>query len=250
VSRTDFPLAGCGETFDGPGGIPPAELNTPGAVCRPVRKLFRNNGLSIVLILIFLLAWLGQSLTGHHKFLADQKEHGQPPISYLHYLGSEHFWEATAENWESEFLQMFMYVALTAFLFQKGSAESKDPDSKEEKTPPVTPDSPWPARKGGWALKLYEHSLSAAFLGAFLVSFAMHALAGARSYNVEQRLHGEPEVSTLQYLHSYQFWFESFQNWQSEFLAIFLMVVLSIYLREKSSPESKPVQMPNRQNPE
>ena len=211
-----------------------------------MRRILRDNGLSIVLVSLFLVFWWGQSMVGHREYNSDQQEHGQAQIGYLSYLRSAHFWEATAENWESEFFQMFGYVILTAMLFQKGSSESKDPDETE----PVDRDprksrrrsAPWPVRRGGLVLKLYENSLSLAFLLFFLVSIAMHAMAGARVYNEEQSAHGRPEhLSTLQYARTSRFWFESLQNWQSEFLAIAGMVVLSIFLRQRGSPESKPV---------
>ena len=215
-----------------------------------MRRILRDNGLSIVLVSLFLVFWWGQSMVGHREYNSDQKEHGQAQIGYVSYLKSAHFWEATAENWESEFFQMFGYVMLTAFLFQRGSSESKDPD----KTEPVDRDprksrgrnAPGPVRRGGLVLKLYENSLSLAFLLFFLVSVAMHAMAGARVYNQEQSAHGQPEhLSTIQYAGTSRFWFESLQNWQSEFLAIAAMVVFSIFLRQRGSPESKPVDSPN-----
>lgn len=230
-----------------PGGRNPRTLGESGTV---MRRWIRNNSLSLVLILLFVLTWVGQSVAGFRQFVDEQQAHGAPKPSYGEYLAGDHFWEATAENWESEFFQMFVYVALTAFLYQKGSAESKDPDTPDEEAPRVSPDSPWPVRKGGWWLRVYEHSLSLAFAVLFVFSFAVHAYAGCRAYSEEQNAHGEPSLNMLQYLGSSRFWFESFQNWQSEFLAIAAMVILTIYLREKASPESKPVQMPHDQNPE
>jgi hypothetical protein len=217
---------------------------------RMKRSFFRHNGLTIVLLAFFVVTLLGQSIAGWKEFNDEQEEHGGSVMSYGKYLSSDHFWEATAENWESEFLQMFIFIALTAVLYQKGSAESKDPDKPDEEAPPVTKRSPSPVRKGGWRLRLYEHSLSLAFLGLFLLAWGVHAAAGAKAYNDDQIEHGKEAVSTLHYMATSRFWFESFQNWQSEFLAIALMVVLTIFLREKSSPESKPVQMPHEDNPE
>jgi hypothetical protein len=215
-----------------------------------MRRVLRENGLSIVLLSLFLLFWVGQSVAGHREYNSDQQEHNQPRVGYLSYLGSAHFWEATAENWESEFFQMFGYVILTAFLFQKGSSESKKPGEPE----PVDRDprnsrrknAPWPVRRGGFVLKLYENSLSLAFLLFFLISITMHAVSGASVYNEEQVEHGQPEqLSVLQYAGTSRFWFESLQNWQSEFLAIAAMVILSIFLRQRGSPESKPVDSPH-----
>ena len=211
-----------------------------------MRRIFRENGLSIVLFGLFFFSLLGQSITGLHEYNEDQAEHRQPTISYTQYLATGHFVEAVFENWESEFLQMGAYVLLTVFLFQKGSSESKDPDKLERVD--VVPsekrkdkDAPWPVRRGGWVLKLYEYSLTIAFFLLFIGSFALHAAGGAREYNQGQAEHGGEMVSFFGYMGTSRFWFESFQNWQSEFLSIALMVVLSIWLRQKGSPESKPV---------
>jgi hypothetical protein len=218
-----------------------------------MRRIFRENGLSIVLFSLFFLIFLvGQSLTGYRENNNDQQAHGQPTISYTEYLHSDHFLEATAENWESEFLQMFIFVVLTAFLYQKGSAESKKPDEEEavDRNPEQSrhkKDAPWPVRRGGLVLKIYENSLSLALLLLFLLSFAMHAIGGKGEYNQDQLLHGGQQVSTLGYMGTSRFWFESLQNWQSEFLAIGSMVVLTIWLRQKGSPESKPVDSPHSQ---
>src|SRR5215213_10330380 len=210
-----------------------------------MRRIFRENGLSIVMFVFFLIFLVGQSLTGHQEYNDDQQEHGQPTISYGEYLGSGHFLEATMENWESEFLQMGAYVMLTVFLYQKGSSESKKLDEKEpvDREPQKSRNNkpaPWPVRKGGFVLKLYENSLFLAFLLLFLLSFWFHAVGGSKVYSEDQLQHGGQAVTAVQYLGTSRFWFESFQNWQSEFLAIFSMVVLSIFLRQKGSPESKP----------
>jgi hypothetical protein len=211
-----------------------------------MHRFLHDNGLSLVLAIMFLVLWLAQSFVGHDEYNQDQQEHGQSAITYSQYLRTGAFVEATAENWESEFLQMFFYVLLTAFLVQKGSAESKWPDP-EEPEPKETPQElqPGPVRAGGWELKLYEHSLSLAFFALFLVAFVAHGVGGAREYNQEQAEHGRPMVSVVGYFATSRFWFESFQNWQSEFLAVLAMVVLSIWLREKNSPESKRVEAPH-----
>jgi hypothetical protein len=217
-----------------------------------MRRVLRDNGLSIILMSLFLLFWLGQSVVGHREHNSDQREHMQPEVSYVSYLKSAHFWEATAENWESEFFQMFGYVILTALLYQRGSSESKKPGETEpvDRDPRrhKRKDSPWPVHRGGLILKLYENSLSLAFLLFFLISITMHALAGASVYNDEQAAHGAPaHLSVLQYAGTSRFWFESLQNWQSEFLAMAAMVVLSVFLRHRGSPESKPVDSPHAQ---
>jgi len=216
-----------------------------------VRRFFRDNGLSIVLLGLFFLAFLlGQTLTGHAESNSDRTEHGLPAQSLGEYLFSPHFVEATMENWESEFLQMGIFVYLTAFLYQKGSAESKDPEKREEvdRDPRNVRDksnAPWPVRRGGLVLTIYENSLSLAFLLLFLISFLAHAAGGRLEYNEDQLLHGQAPVTFAGYLGSSRFWFESLQNWQSEFLAIGCMVVFSIYLRQRGSPESKPVDAPH-----
>jgi hypothetical protein len=218
-----------------------------------MRRILRENGLSIVLFVCFFLTILvGQSITGHREYNNDRVEHNQAPVSYGEYLGSGHFLEATMENWESEFFQMGWYVLLTVFLFQKGSSESKkldeaEPVDRDPRKSKNKKDAPWPVRRGGFVLKLYEYSLTLAFLFLFLGSFFLHALGGSRVYNEEQAQHGGELVSAWQYMGTSRFWFESFQNWQSEFLAIFAMVVLSIFLRQKGSPESKPVDAPHSQ---
>lgn len=216
-----------------------------------MQKILRQNGLSIVLGICFLLFIVGQAITGMYQYNEEQQDHGKPTVNFTSYLSTPHFWEATTENWESEFLQMFAFVVLTAFLFQKGSAESKKLDEKEpvDKDPRKSrnkKDAPWPVRKGGVILTLYEYSLSLAFLLLFLLSFTLHAASGAREYNESQREHGQyEEVTTFGYMCTSRFWFESFQNWQSEFLAVGAMVVLSIFLRQRGSPESKPVDSPH-----
>jgi hypothetical protein len=216
------------------------------------RRVLRDNGLSIVLLALFVGFVIGQSLVGHAEYISEQESHGLGAVGYWQYLLSPHFLEATTENWESEFLQMFGYVLLTAMLFQRGSAESKDPDKPEpvDRDPSTSADkadAPSPVRRGGLVLKLYENSLSLAFLLLFLVSFVLHAASGAREYSSDQLAHGEPAVSTLAYLGTSRFWFESLQNWQSEFLAIAAMVLLTIHLRQRGSPESKPVDAPHSQ---
>lgn len=215
-----------------------------------MKRIFRNNGLSIVLGVLFLVFLWAQSVAGHKHYNEEQVEHGQATVTYSEYLTGNHFLEATMENWESEFLQMFAFVVLTVFLYQKGSAESKDPNKKEEveKEPKRSKkkDSPWPVSQGGWLLKLYEHSLSLTFLLLFLASLVLHAVGGAGDYNEEQRAHGRTEtLSTWEYVETSRFWFESFQNWQSEFLAVGSMVVFTIFLRERGSKESKPVATPH-----
>jgi len=212
--------------------------------------MLRNNGLSIVLFGIFLATLVGQSITGFLVYNDEQRDHQQAEVAFRTYLTSGHFVEAVFENWESEFLQDAAYVMLTVYLFQRGSSESKDPDADEAVDAyPLDaqddPDAPWPVRRGGPWLKLYENSLFLVFVGLFVAAFVLHALGGAAEYNREQLLHGGETVSALQYMGTSQFWFESFQNWQSEFLALLSIVLFSIVLRQRGSPESKPVASPH-----
>ncbi len=213
-------------------------------------RFFRNNGLSIVLFALFFFCLAGQYLTGHQEYNEDQKQHGQRGVGYVEYLGEGHFIEAVFENWESEFLQMGMYVVLTIFLFQKGSSESKEPGTitRVDVIPEAArqnPDAPYPVRRGGLLLKLYENSLSIALFLLFALSFVLHAVGGVKDYNQEQAEHGAAGATLVEYLGTSRFWFESFQNWQSEFLSIGVMIVFSIFLRQKGSPESKPVDAPH-----
>jgi hypothetical protein len=214
--------------------------------------MWSNHGLSIVLLSLFLATLGGQAVTGWHEHNDTERQHGGEPQGFATYLASGHFWEATGENWESEFLQMAAFVLLTTFLFQKGSAESKrigvvedvdlDPRRFADK-----PDAPWPVKRGGAVLILYENSLGLAFAVLFLVSVVMHALGGVAEYNNDLVHHGQAAVTTAEYLRSSRFWFESFQNWQSEFLSLAGMVIGTIYLRQRGSAESKPVFAPHEE---
>ncbi|HYQ97137.1 MAG TPA: DUF6766 family protein [Candidatus Nitrosocosmicus sp.] len=215
-----------------------------------MKHKLREYGLSITLLGLFFVIQVGLSLVGQRQYNHEQADHGQPTVSYLEYVRGPAFLEATMENWESEFLQMFAYVLLTAFLFQKGSAESKDPEKQEavDRDPRQSRDvenAPWPVRKGGIVLKLYENSLSIALFLLFAIAFVLHAVGGAKVYSQQQTAHGEQAVTVVQYLGTAQFWFESLQNWQSEFFSIGILVLLSIFLRQKGSPESKPVDSPH-----
>jgi hypothetical protein len=227
------------------------ERQTSDRDARPRRsgaQFLRDNNLSVACLALFVTFAIGLALTGHREFNADQVEHGERTISFWTYLADSHYWQALSENWESEFLQMGAYVLLTVFLVQKGSAESKDPDAHDpvdDEADGSDPNAPWPVRAGGLWSKLYENSLVIAFAVLFLASFVLHAVSGAHEFSAEQQTHGEAGVTTLEYLRTSQFWFESFQNWQSEFLAVFAIVVLTVFLRQRGSPESKPVGAPH-----
>jgi hypothetical protein len=214
-----------------------------------LREHWHYHGLSIVLVALFLLTMVGQTWSGWSAYNEERRQHGGAPVSIGEYLGTGHFGEATFENWESEFLQMAFYVLLTVYLYQLGSSESKRPDVIEMvDLDPRDSDqkdiAPWPVRQGGLVLRLYENSLSIAFALLFAASFALHATTGVRAYNEEQLAHGSHAISTLEYVGTSQFWFESFQNWQSEFLSLAAMVTFTIFLRQRGSPESKPVDAP------
>ena len=212
--------------------------------------MFKSNGLSIVLIALFLATMAGQTVTGWAAYNQEEHDHGRVPIALSSYLQTGHFLEATGENWESEFLQMALFVLLTTFLYQKGSAESKRPYAVDEvdldpRRFKDNPEAPWPVRRGGWVLRLYENSLGLTFVLLFLISFGIHAEGGLREFNQDQVVHGQPRVALAEYLSGSRFWFESFQNWQSEFLSLAAMVVGTVFLRQRGSAESKPVHSPN-----
>lgn len=211
------------------------------------RQFLYENGLLLVVTFLILSSLAGQTLTGWHENNDDLRQMGLAALTLGQYLGSGHFLEATFENWESEFLQMGVYVVLTIWLRQKGSPESKKLDAEEDvdqQPDPGKPGAPWPVRRGGLWLRLYQHSLSLALFALFFGSVYLHARGGAQVYNIEQAHEGQPLVTVWGYMHTSRFWFESFQNWQSEFVSIFSLVALGIFLRQQSSPQSKPVDSP------
>lgn len=211
-------------------------------------KFFKNNGLSIVFFLLFLISMVGQIFTGLNEYNKErQEEQGQPAVTLPAYLSSGHFLQATFENWESEFLQMALFVMLTIFLYQKGSSESKQSEVEEEdrEPSPARKGAPWAVRQGGIILAVYKHSLSIALFVLFLLSFCMHLKGSLADENEKLLIKNLPAETLSHYIVSPRFWFESFQNWQSEFLSVFAIVILSIFLRQKGSPQSKPVDEPN-----
>ena len=212
-----------------------------------MRTFFRNNSLSLVFFIFFLMALVMQAVTGLKEHNEEMMNEGGQVLGMGQYLFSGHFLQATFENWESEFLQMAMFLVLSMFLYQKGSSESKDPDKEEEvdrEPNPRRKDAPGPVKKGGLILGIYKHSLCYAFTLLFIGSFLLHWYGSLKDYNEEQLLQGKATETALQYLSNSRFWFESFQNWQSEFLSVFSLVLLSVFLREKGSPQSKPVDAP------
>jgi hypothetical protein len=215
-----------------------------------MRQFLRDNGLSITLLLLFLVSIIGQMVAGWRAHAEELRIHELAPLTFAAYLTTGHFLSATFENWESEFLQMSAYVLLTAVLVQKGSPESKktdepNPEDDEPAKQRGEPDAPWPVHRGGLLLRLYSHSLSIALIALFVLSFSLHLAGSTRRSNEEALRHQQPTKAIAEILAEPEFWYESFQNWQSEFLSIAVLVVLGIFLRERGSPESKPVAAPH-----
>ncbi|MCF2488132.1 DUF6766 family protein [Dyadobacter sp. CY347] len=208
--------------------------------------LYRN-GLGLLFVALFLITLGAQAVTGWHEHNSELEQEKAAAIGFPEYLQTGHFISSTFENFESEFLQMALYVLLTVGLRQKGSAESKSLDEQEDvdREPQPGPDAPWPVRKGGIILKLYENSLSLVFAILFFISWALHLYGSWVDHNEQQVLTGQATDTIGNYLTQANFWFETFQNWQSEFLSIASIVIFTIFLRQKGSPESKPVDAPH-----
>jgi hypothetical protein len=210
----------------------------------------RNHGLVIVNLVLFVGFLTGMTFAGWQVSNDDALDHGDPTQTLGAYLASGDYWEAVSENWESEFLQMASYIAFTIFLFQKGSSESKPigtpaPQDEDPRRHRTDPKAPWPVRRGGWVLVLYENSMLILFAVLFVAAFVTHLISGAAACSEEQLRHGLAGVTPLEYLGTSQFWFESFQNWQSEFMVVALLAGAAVYLRQRGSSESKPVHVPH-----
>lgn len=203
------------------------------------------NGLSLVMFGAFLIFLGLQSVFGWQAHNNELAEFGRPALGYWQYVLSGDFGEQTFENWESEFLQMGSYVLLTAFLVQQGSPESNPPDGDSGDDARPHKDAPGPVKRGGWLLRLYENSLGLALIGMFLLSFTLHLLTGTAAYNDEEALRGMPPVSVGEFLGTAEFWSQSMQNWQSEFLAVGVLIVFTIFLRQRNSAQSKNVAEPH-----
>jgi len=216
-----------------------------------MRRWLWFNGLSLVTFGAFVVFLVLQSVFGWQVRNEELAQFGQAADTYWHYLGTGHFGEAVFENWESEFLQMGSYVLLTAYLVQRGSPESKplDQDDRAEDYPDqATAHSPGPSRQRGLVQVVYRNTLSITLFGFFALSILGHALAGTAEYNEQRALQsGADPVTVVEFLASPTFWFQSMQNWQSEFLAVGSLIVLSIVLRQHGSPQSKPVTAPHSQ---
>ena len=213
-----------------------------------MKTALRNNGLSIFFGVIFLLALIGQGLTGHALFNEEQISAGLEEISLGQYLASSNFAVDVSENWQSEYLQFLLYIIATVWLVQKGSPESKELDKTgvESDQEQIVGEhsnakSPAWARAGGWRLTVFSNSLGATMGLIFVLSWLVQSISGNSSYNEEQLKNFQQPAAWSEYVVSAEFWNRTLQNWQSEFLAVGSMVVLSIYLRQRGSPESKPV---------
>jgi hypothetical protein len=212
------------------------------------RGFLRDNALGLVFGGLFVVTLVGQALSGAADFNAQQIANGLEPVSLLDYVTSSSFGVDVMENWQSEYLQFFLYIFATVWLVQRGSAESKKPgeegtESDEEQRigRHADEDSPEWARTGGWRTALFSRSLGLLMGGLFLLTWAASSVAGWAAYNGDQLGQREDPVSYVGYLGAADFWNRSFQNWQSEMLAVGSMAVFSVYLRQRGSPESKPV---------
>jgi hypothetical protein len=213
-----------------------------------MRRFLRENGLSVFFAGLFLFALVGQAVAGKAEFNSQQVVRGLDAVSLLQYIATSDFAVDVTENWQSEYLQFLLYICATVWLVQRGSPESKElgksgPESDEDQMvgAHAKPDSPLWARVGGARTAVYSNSLALIMGALFLLSWLTQSIAGWSAYNQRQLGDLQPSVSWPAYLVSPEFWSRTLQNWQSEFLAVGSMTVLSIYLRQRGSPESKPV---------
>jgi hypothetical protein len=217
-----------------------------------MRRFVRDNGLSLFFLVLFLAALIGQSFVGLANNNEELVRHGDAAISYGQFVTSSAFLVDVAENWQSEFLQFFLFIFATIWLVQKGSPESKDPgdegvgsDADQHVGSEALPDSPRWARAGGWRQAVYSNSLLLVMGTIFLLSWFAQSVGGVTVANEENAQHGMPTETWLDYVVSPEFWNRTLQNWQSEFLAVGAMVAFAIYLRQRGSAESKPVGTPH-----
>jgi len=217
-----------------------------------MRRFAADNSLSLFFLALFVLSVLGQSIAGLSEFNEHQTQHGEATVSYLRYVGSSDFGADMLENWQSEWLQFWVFALATVWLVQKGSNESKKPeeagletDEQQRVGEHAKADSPRWAKVKDWRLTLFSNSFFVVMGLIFLATWLAQSFASWSVYNDEQQAHDAPTISWLSYLGSGDFWDRSLQNWQSEFLAVGTMAVLTIYLRQRGSPESKPVGAPH-----
>jgi hypothetical protein len=219
-----------------------------------MRRFLRDNSLSLFFLALFLLALFGQSVAGYQVYNQEQVDHEEQTIGYFRYLVSSDFGANTLENWQSEWLQFWLFALATVWFIQRGSAESKEvgkegleSDQQQEVKGYAPQSAPRWARARDWRLSIYSNSFTLVMGAIFLVTWLGQSFTTWSVYNDEQSEHGEPAVSWSTYVTSADFWERSLQNWQSEFLAVGTMAVLTIYLRQRGSPESKPVGAPHDQ---
>jgi hypothetical protein len=212
----------------------------------------RDQSLSIFFLFLFLGSLVGESIAGHLAYNEDLRAHGDATISWFRYVASSEFGAAVMENWQSEFLQFALFIAATIWLVQRGSNESKRVDEIGLESPQkqrvkgyADEKAPSWARATGIRLHLYSNSLLYVMGAIFLASWFSSSVTEWTEYNANQRDHAQTTVSWLSYIGSPDFWEKSLQNWQSEFLAVGTLVVFTIYLRQRGSPESKPVGTPH-----
>jgi hypothetical protein len=217
-----------------------------------VRRFVRNNSLSLTFLGLFLTALVLQALAGHADFNEDQDRHGDPHVSLGRYLVSSSFAVAVLENWQSEYLQFFLFILLTVWLVQQGSPESKElgkagreSDKEQRVGPHAGARSPGWARAAGLRRALYENSLIIVMGLIWVGSWFAQSITGVVEYNTARLDHHQAPVSWANYLTRPDFWEKTLQNWQSEFLAVGSMAILAVYLRQRGSPESKPVGAPH-----
>jgi hypothetical protein len=217
-------------------------------VKEPSYGFLRNNALSLAFGGLFLATLVGQAVSGVADFNAQQVADGLPTVGFLDYVTSSSFTVDVMENWQSEYLQFFLYIFATVWLVQKGSSESKDPgeegpesDADQRLGRHANADSPLWARVGGWRTALFSRSLGILMLALFLLTWVASAVAGWAAFNSQALGQRQDPVSFLGYFAEADFWNRSLQNWQSEMLAVGSMAIFAVYLRQRGSPESKPV---------
>jgi hypothetical protein len=213
-----------------------------------VRRFLRDNGLAIFFGVAFLAALAGQAIAGHIAYNADQVAHGEEAISFGRYLTSSNFGQAVMENWQSEYLQFMLFIVVTVWLLQRGSPESKgveeaglESDRKQRIGPWAGRGAPRWARTADWRTAIFGNSLLIVMGAIFLLSLFAQSVTGWNEYNDMQVQHHSHEVTWWTYVGTADFWQDALQNWQSEFLAVGSMAVFAIFLRQRGSPESKPV---------
>jgi hypothetical protein len=217
-----------------------------------MRTFLKHNSLSIFFLALFLAALVLQAIAGHADFNEGQDQHGDAHISFFRYVVSSEFATAVMENWQSEYLQFTLFILLTVWLVQRGSPESKELDKagresdKDQKVGEhADEESPGWARLAGVRRTIYENSLLLVMGAIWIASWFAQSVTGVTEYNAERLDHHQAAVSWADYLTRPDFWEKTLQNWQSEFLAVGSMAILAVYLRQRGSPESKPVGAPH-----